>query len=156
MWRKLLILPKITLIMVHAHSGLRWLVLIMLLVAIVNALIGWLGNKDWQKKDKMINMITMMFFHLQVVIGIVLYFISPKVTFTGLFDEGMRTAMFYSLEHPTMMLISAILFTIGYSKAKRADSDSQKFRRTFFWFLITLLIVLYSIPWSEAYGASMF
>lgn len=142
--------------MVHAHSGLRWLVLIMLLVAIVNALIGWLGNKDWQKKDKMINMITMMFFHLQVVIGIVLYFVGPKKAFKGFADLAHDVSRFYALEHPIMMLIAAILFTIGYSKVKKAESDSKKYRRTFFWFTITLLIVLYSIPWTKALGASMF
>ena len=142
--------------MVHAHSGLRWLVLIMLVVAIINGLIGWLGNKDWKKKDKMINMITMMFFHLQVVIGIVLYFVGPKKAFNGFADLGHELSRFYALEHPLMMLIATILFTIGYSKAKKADSDSLKFRRTFFWFLITLVLVLFSIPWTKALGASMF
>lgn len=142
--------------MVHAHSGLRWLVLIMLVVAIINGLIGWLGNKDWKKKDKMINMITMMFFHLQVVIGIVLYFVGPKKAFKGFADLGHELSRFYALEHPLMMLIATILFTIGYSKAKKADSDSLKFRRTFFWFLITLVLVLFSIPWTKALGASMF
>lgn len=140
--------------MVHAHSGLRWLVLIMLVVAIVNALIGLMGKKEFVKKDKMINMITMAFFHLQIVVGIVLYFLSGKVSFKHFLDDMM--IRFFTTEHPAIMLLAAAVFTIGYRKVKKADEDKIKFKRTLWWFFATLFLVLYGIPWSSVYGASMF
>lgn len=142
--------------MVHAHSGLRWLVLILLLVAIVNGMIGLFGKKEFQKKDKMINMATMALFHLQVLLGIGLIFSSGKFSLTHAFSNVMN--QFYTVLHPSLMLGAAVILTIGYRKVKQAEKSNIKFRRTVLWFLLTLTIVYFAIPWPwfEAYGAGWF
>jgi hypothetical protein len=125
----------------------------MLLVAIVNGLMGLMGKKEFVKKDKMINMITMALFHLQIVIGIVLYFVSGKVSFSSLFDDIIFR--YFTLEHPAIMLLTAAIFTIGYRKVKKAEDSKTKFKRTFWWFLGTLALVMYAIPWAAVYGAKL-
>ena len=69
--------------LVHAHSGLRWIVLILLLAAIFNAAKS-LTSGRYEKKDKMLNLFAMISLHTQLLIGLVLYFISDRVQF----DKG--------------------------------------------------------------------
>mgnify|MGYP000061613736 CR=1 FL=1 len=131
--------------LLHAHSGLRWAVLILLLAAIFNAF-SKKSNGTWRPKDKKITLFAMVFTHLQLVIGLVLYFISPKVVFS---DQTMGDTVlrFYAVEHIVLMLVAIALITIGYGKAKRAASDSKKFGAVAKFYLIGLILILASIPW---------
>jgi hypothetical protein len=91
------------------------------------------------------------------LIGLGLYFISPKVQFTG---EVMKSAVgrFYTVEHFSMMLIAVILITVGNAKSKRMADDGKKFKSVFTYFLIALILILVSIPWPfrEGLGGSWF
>ncbi|MEP2772760.1 MAG: cytochrome B [Fulvivirga sp.] len=129
----------------HAHSGLRWLVLIALLVAIVSAF-SKKGKSPYTAGDKKLALIALIFTHLQLVIGFILYFISPKVVFDGaaMKDSVLR---FYLVEHMALMLVAIVLITIGYSKAKRLTDDSKKFAKIGWFYLIGLILILISIPW---------
>lgn len=132
--------------LVHAHSGLRWIVLILLVLAVIKALSGWSGKKEYSKGDKMMSLFAMIFTHIQLLIGLWLYFISPKVMFV----EGMMkdsVTRFYSVEHITLMLAAIILITVGYSTAKRSRDAIQKHKKTAIYYGIGLLLILAGIPW---------
>ena len=141
-------------ILTHAHSGLRWVALILLLLAIINAF----TSKTFEKKHKMINLFTMITLHTQLIIGLVQYFItSGKVKF---FDGWMKEAAFrfYGMEHLMGMLIAIVLITVGYSKSKRGTSDSEKFKPIKLFYLIGFILIIASIPWPfrTALGGSWF
>lgn len=140
-------------ILVHAHSGLRWIVLILLLMAIVNAARSMSSGK-YLKKDKMLNLFSMVSLHTQLLIGIVLYFISPKVSFyDGWMKDGM--ARFFGLEHILLMVIAITLITIGRSRAeKKLEGTRNKHRAILISYTIGLLIILASIPWPFGHWAS--
>jgi uncharacterized membrane protein YozB (DUF420 family) len=129
--------------LVHAHSGLRWITLILLLVAIFNALTS---KEKYLKKDKMINLFTMIVLHIQLLIGLVLYFISPKVIFV---EGWMKVAQsrFYGMEHFVMMLVAIILVTIGRKKAEKLEVPAEKHRKIAVWYLLGLILILAAIPW---------
>jgi hypothetical protein len=113
-------------ILLAAHSLVRWLVLISLLVAIFQGYKGWLGNKPFSKSDNIIRSATASIAHVQFVLGIVLYCISPVVRyFLSYFKTAVheREIRFFGMEHITMMLIAVVLITIGSMKAKRQPSD---------------------------------
>lgn len=132
--------------LVHAHSGLRWLVLLFLVLAIFSSLTKWQGNKAYQAMDKRFSLLGLIFTHLQLILGLVLYVISPKVQFSG--DVmGNAITRFYTVEHISIMLIAIVLITIGYSKAKRANTDQKKFKTTFWYYTIGLILILINIPW---------
>jgi len=130
----------------HAHSGFRWLVLVLLVVAIINAYSKWQNRKDFTAADKKKGLFAMVFTHIQFIIGLILYFISPLVSFQEGFMKETVTR-FFTIEHATLMLLAIVLITIGYSKAKRKADDSQKFKTTFIYYLIGLIVMLISIPW---------
>lgn len=126
----------------HLHSGLRWIVLILLIWAIANAF----SAKHFEKKHKMINLFAMLTLHIQLVIGLIQYFTSAKVQFSAGWMEN-KLLRFYGMEHLAGMLLAIILITIGYSKAKRKVNDADKFKAIRLFYSIGLIIILLSIPW---------
>lgn len=137
----------------HAHSGLRWLVLISLLLAIINTVGKTNGSKPFTAKDKRIALIALIFTHIQLIIGLILYFISPKVVFAGS-SMGDSVLRFFLVEHISLMLAGIILITIGYSKSKRALTDAKRFKHILIFYTIGLILILAGIPWPfQNYGA---
>jgi hypothetical protein len=128
----------------HAHSGMRWIALGLLIYAIVNAFMKK-KNGNYTDNDKLVSILTLSFVHLQVVVGFVLYFIEGKYKlFSQMSDAVSRM---YALEHPLTMLIAAVLVTIGHSKSKKAIEDAKKFKTTYVFFGLALLLILIRIPW---------
>lgn len=136
--------------LLHTHSFLRWIVLVLLVVATIKALSGWLGKKPYSAADNRLSLFTMIAVHLQLVAGTVLYFISDLVR-AGWSDFGaaMKEPMlrFWAVEHNAGMLIAIILITLGRIKAKKTSEDISRHKKTALFFLFGLLIILISIPW---------
>jgi hypothetical protein len=130
----------------HSHSGFRWVVLILLVLAVFNAFSKWRGKKAFTGSDRKLNLFTLISAHLQLVFGFVLYFISPKVVFSA---AAMKDAVlrFFLVEHSFLMVLAIALITIGYSRAKRAATDEAKFKRTFWLYAAGLIAILAGIPW---------
>ncbi len=128
--------------LVSAHSGLRWIALLLLLLAIINAFTA----KNYEKKHRLVNLFSMITFHTQLVLGIILYFLSDKVQFT---EGWMKQAMyrFYGMEHLAGMLLAIVAITIGHSKSKKGADAAAKFKAIKLWYVIALILVLAFIPW---------
>ncbi len=126
----------------HTHSGLRWVALILLILAVFYAFTA----KKFEKKHKMITLFAMVTLHLQFVIGIVQFFLSEKVTFAA---GWMKNSLhrFYGMEHLIGMLLAIVLITIGYSKSKRKENDADKFKTIRLFYLIGFILILLFIPW---------
>ncbi len=132
-------------ILKHAHSGLRWVALGLLIFALFNALKGKKSG-EYIKKDKMINLFTMISLHTQLLIGLILYFSSDKVQFI---KGWMKNPLlrFYGMEHFLMMIIALVIITIGRKKAEKIEDARSKHATIFNWYLIVLIIILVAIPW---------
>ncbi|MCO5946636.1 hypothetical protein [Mucilaginibacter flavidus] len=138
-------------ILLPLHSVTRWLVLLSLLFAIYRGYRGWLGNKPYTTVDNAARLFAVNIAHIQLVIGLWLYFISPIVNyFLHNFKEAVheRQIRFFGMEHITMMAIAIVFITIGSAKAKRKPTDKDKFKTMAIWFSISLLLIFTSIPWS--------
>lgn len=137
-------------ILLHAHSGLRWLLLIVLLAAIYKAFTGYSGNKPFTQSDNTLRILTVIFTHIQLIIGLILYIQSPLVK---LFWSSPGSAitqeapMFFGLFHFIFMLLAVVLITIGSAKTKKKNTDKEKFKTMRGWFLAALIIILLAIPW---------
>ncbi len=135
------------------HSLLRWGVLASLLYAIARAYAGWIGKKKYTKQDNTARTVAASFAHLQLVVGVVLYFISPIVKY---FLQNFKTAVherqirFFGMEHNIVMIVGIIVITIGSILSKRGKTDTQRFRIMAICYLIGLLIILSSIPWPSS------
>ena len=127
--------------LLHIHSGLRWVVLLLIIINVLNALGGYTGNKTAGAGDKKLSLFALICTHLQVLIGLGLYAISPKVQFSAS-TMGNSMLRFFTMEHTVMMLIAVILVTIGHRVAK-----SGSFKKQFWYYLIALIVILVAIPW---------
>lgn len=133
------------------HSFWRWFVLVTLVVSIGRAFWGKKRHRPFAKKDNLLRMLTLISAHIQLTIGVVLYAISPIVSyFWNNFGKAVheRQIRFFGMEHITVMIAAIIVLTIGSSKVKKQKEDYEKFSIMFFWFGIALLLILSSIPWS--------
>lgn len=132
--------------LLHAHSGLRWVLLVLLIITIIKAFSGWFGKKEFTSGDKKLALSTLIVTHIQLVLGFILYFISPKVVFSAE-TMGNTVLRFYTVEHITLMLISIGIITAGYSLSKRTIDSESKFKKLAVYFTIGLILILIAIPW---------
>ncbi len=138
-------------ILLPLHSLVRWFVLASLLFAIFRAYKGWFSNAAFSTFDNALRHWTATIVHIQLMLGLTLYYISPIIDyFLHHFKEAVhqRDIRFFGMEHSLMMLTAIIVISIGSAKAKRKQTDREKFKTMAVWFTIGLLIILSSIPWS--------
>jgi hypothetical protein len=132
------------------HSLFRWLVLASLVFAIFRGVQGWRSGKSFSKFDNAVRHNTATIAHVQLMLGIWLYSISPIIRyFLSNFKEAVhqREVRFFGMEHSLMMLTAVVIITIGSFKAKRAGTDQQQFKIMAIWYAVALVILLSSIPW---------
>lgn len=140
--------------LLHLHSTLRYAVLILLVIAIIKGLAGWLGRKPFTKADDKIGVILLALTHTMLLIGLGLYFISPLVQ--GILENNdMATIMknagmrFWVMEHAVGMLIAIVCITLGRILSKRATDPIFKHRKAAVWYSVAFAIIIYMIPWAE-------
>jgi len=129
-----------------AHSGWAYLVLAFLLIAVINAFIGLSSKNEFTGKDRKIALFALIFTHIQLLFGLVLYFVSPlgKAVLGEMKDPALRLT---SLEHPLINIIAIILITIGWSKHKNLTTSNAKFKSFAIFYTIGLILILSRIPW---------
>lgn len=139
--------------MLHLHSILRWLVLIVALWAIIKMAAGMNGNKVFTASDKRPGLFYLIIIDLQLLVGLYLYFVGPW-GYKNIQNQGFGQVMkssydrFFALEHVVGMAIALILVHIGYAVTKKMDiPDKNKFTKGFWFYLIALIFILAFIPW---------
>ena len=129
------------------HSGWAYLALLLLLVAVINSFLGMFSKKEFTTKDRKIALFGLIATHIQLVVGLILYFLSPlgKTAFGNMSDAATRLT---SLEHPLINIIAVVFITIGWSKHKKAAKNEGKFKSIALFYSIGLALILIRIPWS--------
>lgn len=140
--------------LLHSHNGLRWLVLLALLLTILLSFSGWFKKREWKKSDNISGLLLIILMDLQFLIGLVLYaFVSPitKASFNN-FGAAMKNAdlRFYAVEHIALMVIALILVHVGRKKSKRDIAPWKRQRSAAIFYTISLILILAGIPWDRA------
>jgi len=136
--------------LLYTHSLLRYILLLALVLAVVNAFMKWQGNKAFTPLDNKFSLYAFIFSHIQLVLGLALYFISPKVQIALVeMPEAMSSTLmrYWAVEHITAMIIGIALITVGRVRSKKQSTDLGKHKQVAIWMGIGLLIILASIPW---------
>ncbi|WP_432672449.1 hypothetical protein [Flavobacterium sp. SM2513] len=130
----------------NAHSGWAYLVIFFLLIAVINAFVGLSSKKEFTDKDKKLALFALIFTHVQLLFGLVLYFVSPmgKAVVGEMKDSALRLTW---LEHPLLNIIAIILITIGWSKHKKLTTSHAKFKTFAVFYTIGLALILLRIPY---------
>ena len=129
------------------HSGWAFLAILGLVIAVVNSFIGKSSNKEFTAKDRKIALFALIGTHTQLLVGLVLYFVSGR-GFASLGQMGEAELRLTSLEHPLINIIAIVLITIGWSKHKKALTSEAKFKSIAVFYGLGLVLILSRIPWS--------
>ena len=138
----------------HLHSGLAYVALAALVLIIIYALIGSLTNRSFTEKDRKIALIGFILAHVQLLVGLVLYFISP-LGFSLLTGGGAMSDSFArltALEHPLINILAIVLISVGYIRAKKGGESRARFRSIYMLYAVGLVLILSRIPWANWLG----
>jgi len=133
--------------LLHTHSSLRYLVLLLLIVVVVKSLLGWLNKSSFSKLDNKLSLWLLILTHLQFLAGLFLYFVSPFVQFSSTTMND-HTTRYWTVEHGFMMLIAIALITVARVSHKKLATDEAKHKRLFILNALALLIIVIAILFS--------
>jgi glucan phosphoethanolaminetransferase (alkaline phosphatase superfamily) len=134
--------------LLHLHNLLRWVILILLLIALFQAF----TKKEGLKKTSLFLMIAA---HITLLIGLYQWYFSDTVGLKHLLEQKgsfgaiMKDsfARFWAVEHITGMLIAIILITMARGRAKKG-----MYKPVTWLLLIALVAILVSVPWPFRVG----
>lgn len=127
--------------LLHTHSLLRYFILIMLVLVIVTSIIGLMNKKPYGVWDNKFSLYLLIFTHLQLIVGLILYFTSDVVQFNS---GTMKNAelRYWTVEHIFGMLLAITLITVARISSKKLTSDQAKHKRMFLMNGAALLLIL--------------
>ena len=127
------------------HSYNRYLILAALAFVLFRSLTGWFGKKSYEKADNIGAAALLGLAHLQLLLGLILYFVSPYVQ-AALANwsafNGKSWEKYFAMEHAASMLIAVVLIQLGRTFSKRATSGEQKHRTIAIYTLVALLLIV--------------
>lgn len=131
-------------VLIGLHSLWRWVVLIVVVVAMVRGLIGWLRGGDWTSTDRTLALLAITSIDIQVVLGLIVYGVGQR------WEAG----AFIAYIHPLIMIIALVIAHVANTLAKRASAPAAKHRTLALGLFLTLFLVTAAIPsyaWSRAW-----
>jgi len=140
-------------ILQNVHSYLAYVVLIVLILAVFNAITGLVGNRMFTlQKDFRISLFALILSHIQLILGVLLFFFSTS-GLKALQAVGMSglnaPARLLAVEHPFINIIAIVLITIGWSRHKKFMEGKKKFKSIALFYGLGLLLILSRIPWGQ-------
>jgi len=135
------------------HSYLAYVVLAILFLAVANAVIGLVGKKMFTpERDFRLCLFALIFSHIQLVVGLILFFISPNglKAIQTLGMGGLNApSRILAVEHPFINILAIIVITVGWSRHKRFMEGDKKFRTIAIFYGLGLIFFLSRIPWGQ-------
>lgn len=130
-----------------AHSYLRYIILILLIIVVITSLLGLVNKKAFTEGDNKLGLSLFISTHLQLLLGLILFFVSPVVQFSGDAMKNPETR-YWLVEHNTAMIIAIVFITLARTTSKKMTDSVAKHRRMFIFNLIALVIILVTIGMS--------
>jgi hypothetical protein len=128
------------------HSWWAYVAFLLLVIAVVNSIIGLLSKKEYKATDKKIGLFALGAIHIQLVIGFIIYFVSPLgLSGFSMKDSALRIT---SMEHPLINILGIVLMTVGWVKHKKLTSSESKFKTVALYYGLGFVLILSRIPWN--------
>jgi len=138
-----------------AHSWLRWIIMISLLIVLFRALYGWIKRSDYTNCDNIMGIILVGATHIQVLLGFWLYFFLSPMTTTPAPANFMKNPVlrYWKVEHFFIMIVFLILVQLGRSISKRRTTALRKNKVLSIFAILAFAVLLFGLPWSnKPYG----
>lgn len=133
------------------HNVLRWVVILLGVLALIRSYVGFLGNRQWGNIDRKIGVFFSSAIDLQLLLGLILYFFLSTVTRTVFTDFSAAMAndgtRFFVLEHVFFMILAVVFVHLGSILPRKVEQSKAKFARAAIWYTLTFLVIMLGVPW---------
>ena len=133
------------------HNIVRWIALVLAIVAAVRAFLGWFRKQEWTASDRKWGMYTAIAMDTQLLLGLLLYIFFSPITKAALQDFGAAMAVqdlrYFAVEHAFVMLLALVFAHLGSMLPRRAKEAVAKRRMAAIFFTLTVLFILFGMPW---------
>jgi uncharacterized membrane protein YozB (DUF420 family) len=134
------------------HNILRWVVVVLAVLALVRAYRGWLGKRDWMPVDRKVGSFFAISMDIQLLLGLILYFFLSPLTRPVLEGQmglvmGNQEMRFFGVEHIFYMILGVVFVHAGTILSRRAVEAVNKHKRAAILFSLVALVLLLGIPW---------
>jgi hypothetical protein len=140
-------------VVLFIHNLLRWVVLVLGVIAILRVYRGWFGKMNWTDQDRKFGVFFSSAIDTQLLVGILLYVFLSPITRSAFQDFGTAMSIsdvrFYTVEHAFLMILAVVFGHLGTLLPKKVKESARKYRRAALWFTLALLAILAGIPWSR-------
>jgi hypothetical protein len=139
-------------VLLQVHSILRWVLLLLLVLSIVQSFIGWMKRRELREGDVKLWLFTMISAHTTLLIGLILLLFGRFGILSSGLPEGVTLMQnkfyrFFWVEHPVGMLVATLLITLARAVVRKQITDPVKYKRAFWLFLVALIIIMATVPW---------
>jgi len=139
--------------LLHLHSMLRYAILIILLIAIIQYIRSRASKKSFSSGDKTLSLLTMLMMDIQFLVGGILYFIGPNAPIKYFESASLgdirddKVASFFTLEHPVLIIIALALVHIGHGVVKKDLSSDRKYKKLITMYTLAFIVIMIAVPW---------
>lgn len=140
--------------LVTTHYFLMIALLVLLLFTIGRFIIQKQQNTPFGNFEDKLSLITLIFSHIQLLLGFIIFFLGPWAEKLSEMGEVMKNSFqrLHVIEHPLTMIIAIILITIGRSRAKKQTTSGGKYKQVIIFYVIALILIVLRIPWQYING----
>lgn len=140
--------------LLQLHHFVAIIFLVLCFVTILRAIIAKSGNKPFGKLDDKLTLFTLIFAHIQLILGFGVYATSEivRIAFED-FGAAMKDPdlRWFAVEHITANIIGIALITVGRVRLKKIDNDQKKFSHIMMFFGIALILIGSRVPWDRLF-----
>lgn len=122
--------------LVDIHSFWRWVVLIVLTVALLRGLAGWLRGGEWSGFDRTLLLTTVGALDLQLLLGIIIWILG----------RHWNSGTFLAVTHPLVMIAGVGVAHLASARIKRAPDAVGKYRVLAIGVFLALFLITAAIP----------
>ncbi|NTW24230.1 MAG: hypothetical protein HGA37_05995 [Lentimicrobium sp.] len=140
-------LYKISLLL---HSWNRWAILIFGIAVIVFAIKGLNSGSKYNNTSRKSMFYFILSLHLQLLVGLLLYFVLSPVTSAALNDFGAAmkdgTLRYWAVEHAFVNILAIAVAQTGSIIVRKRTNDRDKHRLALIWTIIAMVLIIAMIP----------
>jgi len=129
------------------HNLLRWVIVIVGVIAVATALRGAFARAAWTGQQNALGRLFTISVDVQLLVGLLLYFVFSPITTGAFADFGAAMqndhTRFFLVEHLPLMVIAIALVHVGAARARKLNSA----RPAAIFYTVAMVLMVIAIPW---------
>lgn len=134
-------------LVIRTHGFVSSIFTIIAIIIIYRSIRGWSFKKAYTKWDNNISILFLVFLYIQLILGILLYFVLGNQTggASNMEEAAQQLSLrFWALEHFAIMIFTLFLSQMGWIFIRKSQLDVNKHKNTVFYFGISILLIIIS------------